>query len=131
MSQYTCRIQDGEWTGDMDRSQRVGKDRREIEFSSFERWKGFQPSPAALRGPKPNFDGSVPSPSVAAVIASSSTFTRTRTGLSATDVTAPPLQQDLDRGFNSPGCTSLDAYTVLLSVNENGNGGLVWRGPRT
>ena len=51
----------------MNRSQRVRKDRTEIAFRALERWKGFQPSPAAVRGAKPNLDGTIPLPSVAAV----------------------------------------------------------------
>jgi endonuclease G len=49
----------------MDRSQRVRKERREIAYRALERWKGFQPSPAARRA-KPNLDGTIPLASVAA-----------------------------------------------------------------
>lgn len=51
----------------MNRSQRVRKERREIMYRALERWKGFQPSPNAIRSVKPNLDGTIPVPSVAAV----------------------------------------------------------------
>jgi endonuclease G len=51
----------------MDISHRVRKDQREIAYRAFERWKGFQPSSEAIRGARPNLDGTVPLPSVAAV----------------------------------------------------------------
>src|SRR5262245_51661497 len=50
----------------MERTKRVLKERREITFRALERWKGFQPSVAAQTA-KPNLDGTVPSPSIAAV----------------------------------------------------------------
>lgn len=51
----------------MNRSQRVRKNRSEVVYRAFERWKGFQPSRDAIRGAKPNRDGTIPLPSVAVV----------------------------------------------------------------
>jgi endonuclease G len=50
----------------MQRSERIRRKRREISALAYERWKAFQPHPAALRGATPNRDGSIPVPRVAA-----------------------------------------------------------------
>ncbi len=49
----------------MDRVKRIRKERRDIAFRAFERWKGYQRPATVLRGARPNLDGTVPQPTIA------------------------------------------------------------------
>jgi endonuclease G len=50
----------------MERARRVRKEQRELSTHAHERWRGFQIDRSATRGARPNLDGSVPVPRVAA-----------------------------------------------------------------
>jgi endonuclease G len=51
----------------MKRSQRIRDERRILSLRAFERWKGFQPVSAAIRGAEANRDGTIARPMVGAI----------------------------------------------------------------
>ncbi len=50
----------------MERSKRVRMEQRELSARAFERWRGFQVDPTVMRSARPDLDGSIPMPRVAA-----------------------------------------------------------------